>query len=118
MSQQYNSLKGNPARAKFREEWLKKEVTSIIESFSETRMLTDEDIKETEWLTYPQIVVEEGGVLQPEAIKNARTYVCKCLIMGTEFFQFCSMRGTTVYAYIKIKSRNTFTKCWAKRTDG
>ena len=117
MQRDYKACKDNEARAKFRSERLQQKIEDIIDTYSEEKILRKEDIKRSQMLTYPQIVVAEGGWSCAPAIATARRYVLKCLLLGQEFYEYDSMRGTTTYCYMTKERKDIFSSAWSRRIE-
>jgi hypothetical protein len=103
-------------KAKVRAEWASAEHKAWDKTsgkVKEDSNIKSED-KQGTWLSLPRIAWKEGG--GAVGLKAALRYCTACLMMGDEWFEWCSMAGVMRYKYVVRTQNDRWTSAWRSFT--
>ena len=113
----YESIKGTGStarKAEFRKAWAEREIASRVTiRRSKLEQLREMAGEEGKYMAYDRIVVAEGGLDNPAAIRRATNYVLCAIKKGHPFIEWHSWKKETENLYFEKIRSNIFSQEWS-----
>ncbi|CAK0879795.1 unnamed protein product, partial [Prorocentrum cordatum] len=101
-----------PEADEHRKEWAERETGKLLGKYSHTRTWARVDTTQGDYLNLGQLVIDQGGWDDPEAIVGVLKLVNQCVSMGDPRVATHPQTQRVVYLRLKFKCVETFTKAW------
>ena len=115
-SPEYKQCANNKEKALFRKRWAEAELESLQRHRTKEQKFQRVNTDHGRYLSLTQIVVAEGGLDSPDAIKAATNYVNKCIAMRGVWLLYNNMCEVMKYLYFETSVQETFTEAWGLYT--
>ena len=115
-SPEYKQCANNKEKALFRKRWAEAELETLQRHRTEEHTFQRVNTDHGRYLSLTQIVVAEGGLDSPDAIKAATNYVNKCIAMRGVWLLYNNMCEVMKYLYFETSVQETFTEAWGLYT--
>ena len=115
-NKEYDALTTNEEKAKFRMNFVKKEVDMIMRGRTKSEEFDDEDITNGSWESFDSIVTLEGGRHNDDNILAAKLWCASCIKMGGRWVRRDPWRKRLYLLYIKKAVKQVWRKKWCVKT--
>ena len=83
--QEYQQCGGREAKNEFRKAWAAAQYAKVVECSTSTQTWKQVDISHGEYLLPKDLLLEQGGPYDPEAIKGTELMIKRCMKLGYPF---------------------------------
>ena len=111
ISAEYDQCVGDPAKARYRQEWAKKQWNIHVKEFIQIKKEVRESWKRSTYMPVGRMAVEEGG--GKAGWLQASRYAFRCMCLGPPWVRYDDMTESLRFLYIVEGLTETFSKEWA-----